>query len=200
MLEREEPGSYQEEDIIRCLLLVFQPNDIYLNPKRVYDNEEMCDILVITGKRLLIIQAKDSPNIERISRQKLSRKRSNVLSALRKATEQVKGAVGYYRRLSGRLDFIINDEIHSVDTNSLSVMTLIVVKELFSDQYLEFSSILLDVYRNRDAPCIALDYHEFYQFCFHLHNEEDFFNAYNIVMTRAVETGVYPRLRFGFKA
>ncbi len=83
VVEREEPGTYQEEDIVQCLLHVFPPEQIYLNPKRIYDNEEMCDILVITKKHLFIIQAKDSPNIERISKQKLSRKRNNVMSALK---------------------------------------------------------------------------------------------------------------------
>ncbi len=195
-LVREEPGSYQEEDIIQCLLLVFQPDQIYLSPKRTYDKEEMCDILVITDTNILIIQAKDSPNIERISRQKLSRKRSNVLGALKKATEQVKGSIGYYRRISGRLEFLINGELHSVDTTSLEIKTLIVVKELFNDQYDEYRPIFLDVYKNKDVPCVIFDYPEFHQFCFNLPNENAFFYAYNLAMTNAVENGINPRLRF----
>ena len=69
MLEREEPGHFQEEDIIQCLQMTFPASEIFLSPKRVYDEEEVCDILVMTNSRALIIQAKDSPNIERISRQ-----------------------------------------------------------------------------------------------------------------------------------
>ncbi len=197
ILEREEPGSYQEEDIIQCLLLVFSPEQIYLSPKRIYDKEEMCDILVITDSRLLIIQAKDSPNIERISRQKLSRKRSNVLGALNKAIEQVKGAVGYYRRNSGRLEFLIDGVQHTIDTKRLTIKTLIVVKELFNDQYKEYSKLLLEFSQDKAIPCIALDYPEFYQFCAHLQNENAFFDAYKTVIAHATKHGEYPRLRFG---
>lgn len=196
-LEREVPGSYQEEDIIQCLLLVFSPDQIYLSPKRIYDEEEMCDILVVTDTKLLIIQAKDSPNIERVSRQKLSRKRNNVLRALKKAIGQVKGAVGYYHFIAGRLEFIIDGEQCSIDTKRLEAKALIVVKELFNDQYGEYSPLLLDVYRGKAVPCIALDYPEFFQFCSHLQNEDAFFDAYNTVMAHADKHGEYPRLRFG---
>lgn len=196
-LEREESGSYQEEDIIQCLLLVFSPDQIYLSPKRIHDEEEMCDILVVTDTKLLIIQAKDSPNIERVSRQKLSRKRNNVLGALKKAVGQVKGAVGYYRRIADRLEFIIDGERCSIDTKRLEAKALIVVKELFNDQYSEYSPLLLDVYSGKAVPCIALDYPDFFQFCSHLQNEDAFFDAYNTVMDHAAKHGEYPRLRFG---
>ncbi|NOZ10400.1 MAG: hypothetical protein GXP09_05100 [Gammaproteobacteria bacterium] len=197
ILEREEPGSYQEEDIVKCLLLVFDPGQIYLSPKRTYDKEEMCDILVITDTSLLIIQAKDSPNIERISRQKLSRKRSNVLGAIKKAINQVKGAIGYYRREGDRLEFLIDGERHSIDAKGLTARTLIVVKELFNDQYREYSRLLLELFRLKTVPCVALDYPEFYQYCTHLHDEDAFFDAYDEVMSHATKHGEYPRLRFG---
>ena len=197
ILEREEPGSYQEEDIIQCLLSVFSAEQIFLSPKRTYDKEEMCDILVITETRVLIIQAKDSPNIKRISCQKLSRKRSNVLSALKKAIKQVKGAVGYYRRDIDTLEFFVNDERYSVDINGLELKALIVMKELFNDQYNEYSPLLLDLVLEKTVPCIALDYPELYQYCAHLQGEEAFFDAYNVVMTHAMTHGQYPRLRFG---
>lgn len=197
ILERDEPGSYQEEDIIQCLLLVFSPDQIYLSPKRTYDEEEMCDILVITDTKLLIIQAKDSPNIERISRQTLQRKRSNVLAALKKAIGQVTGAVGYYRRNAGKLEFIINGKQYSIDTKRLEVNALIVVKELFNDQYGEYSPLLLDVFNDKAISCIALDYPELFQFCFHGQNEDDFFDAYNTIIAHAKHHGQYPRLRFG---
>ena len=197
MLEREEPGSYQEEDIIQCLLLVFSPEQIYLSPNRVYDNEEMCDILVITDKTILIIQAKDSPNIERISKQKLGRKRKNVLSALKKAIKQVKGAIGYYRRDSGSLELLIDDERRLIATASLKIRSMIIVKELFDDQYIEYSTSILDIHHSKDVPCIPLDYPTFYQFCKNSPTEEDFFGTYDIVMSWAIERGQYPKPRFG---
>ena len=197
MLERKEPGIYQEEDIIQCLLLAFSPEQIYLSPKRVHDNEEMCDILVLTDKNILIIQAKDSPNIDRISTQKLDRKRKNVLSALKKAINQVKGAIGYYRRDNSTLEFLIDDKRHSIDTESLRVRSMVVVKELFDDQYAEYSTSIFDIYRSKEVPCILLDYPTFYRFCMNCPSEDDFFNTYDSVMDRAIEHGQYPKLRFG---
>lgn len=196
-LEVEEPGSYQEEDIIRCLLLVFSPEQVFLNPKRTYDREEICDILVITDTRVLFIQAKDSPNIERISRQKLARKRSNVIKALNKAVDQVKGAIGYFRHEASTLIFFINEERHSFDISKRDFSALVVVKELFNDQYCEYSPMLLDMVREKEVPCIALDYPELYQYCAHLPGEEAFFGAYNTVMAHALKNNEYPRLRFG---
>ena len=66
LLEREEPGSFQEEDIIKCLSMCFPQDHIYHSPLRTTDKEEICDVMVINDDRVLIIQAKDSPNIERI--------------------------------------------------------------------------------------------------------------------------------------
>ena len=83
-----------------------------------------------------------------------------------------------------------------MDTTSLEVKTLIVVKELFNDQYDEYRPIFLDVYKKKDVPCVVFDYPEFHQFCFNLPNENAFFYAYNLVMTNAVENGINPRLRF----
>ncbi|MFA0924889.1 hypothetical protein, partial [Xanthomonas fragariae] len=44
-VERKEPGSYQEEDIIRCLSMCFEQKQIYHSPLRCHDKEEVCDIL-----------------------------------------------------------------------------------------------------------------------------------------------------------
>jgi len=197
ILEIEAPGRYQEEAIVQCLLLVFSPEQIFLNPKRTYDREEICDILIVTDSRVLIIQAKDSPRIERIIRQKLERKRINVKNALNKAVDQVKGAIRYCRSKNNVLEFLINDEPYTFDTRKRDINSLIVVKELFNDQYHEYSPILLNMIREKEVPCIVLDYPEFYQYCVHLRGEQSFFNAYTTVMECAIKNNAYPRLRFG---
>ena len=196
ILEREESGNYQEEDIVQCLISVFPGEQIFINPKRTYDMKEMCDILVVTDARVLIVQAKDSPNIDRISRQKLSRKRSNVLNALRKAVKQIKGAVGYYHRQNDVLEFYIEGKLYSIKTTGLELKALIVVKELFNDQYEEYSSLLLKLVEDKSVQCIALDYPELYQYCVQFKGEESFFKAYTRVMKHAMSHGEYPRLRF----
>jgi hypothetical protein len=197
VLEREEPGHYQEKDIIQVLQQIFSPDQIYLSPKRTNDKEEVCDILLVTETTILIIQAKDSPNIERISKQSLARKRSNIMRALRKAVEQVKGAVGYIRRQPNRLEFLIDERMISINIGDRKLKTLVIVKELFNDQFKEYSPIIFNLVHERSVDCIALDYPELYSYCNHLKDESDFFKAYDLVMSNARERGEYPRLRFG---
>jgi hypothetical protein len=60
-LVREEPGPLQERDIVQLLHRVFLTKQIFLNPLRVTDREQVTDILVVTESRALFIQAKDSP-------------------------------------------------------------------------------------------------------------------------------------------
>ncbi|CTP92705.1 hypothetical protein XTPLMG730_3587 [Xanthomonas translucens pv. phlei] len=196
-VERKEPGSYQEEDIIRCLSMCFEQKQIYHSPLRCHDKEEVCDILVVTRKRVLIVQAKDSPNTEAISHQKISRKRSNVMHALNKAIGQVKGALGYIQKFDHTLDFFIGDELHGVNIANKEKKTLIVVKELFNDQYFEYSPPLLQIMAEKNVDVVALDYPELYKYCAHLADEEEFFEAYDRVVETAKERGEYPRLRFG---
>ncbi|WP_372166364.1 hypothetical protein [Xanthomonas axonopodis] len=196
-IERSEPGSYQEEDIIRCLSMCFEQKQIYHSPLRCHDREEVCDILVVTPGRIIVVQAKDSPNTEAISNQKISRKRLNILHALNKAIAQVKGALGYIQNFSQTLDFFIGDELHRVDLVGKEKKMLIVVKELFNDQYFEYSPPLLQVMAEKSVDLVALDYPELYKYCAHLASEEGFFEAFDRVVTTAKQTGKYPRLRFG---
>ena len=52
-LVRKEPGPYQERDIVKLLHRLFLPEQIYLNPLRVTDKEEIVDILVVTENYFL---------------------------------------------------------------------------------------------------------------------------------------------------
>lgn len=198
VLERSEPGPYQEEDIIRCLLLAFPPDQIYQGPKRTYDAEEVCDVLIVTDTRILIIQAKDSPNVARVMQQPGKRKRANTRSALNKALAQVRGALGYLRRSGPALEFDIDGRRCSIAVDGRSVQALAVVKELFNDEFGEYSAMLLATVEETGRDVVAFDYPEFYRCCRSCDSEESFFAAYDRVMGYAKETGEYPRLRFGF--
>jgi hypothetical protein len=59
-LERLEPGAFQEQDIAHLLGRLFEPTDIFMNPLRITDREEISDILVITESEIIVLQAKDS--------------------------------------------------------------------------------------------------------------------------------------------
>jgi len=195
-LVRGEPGAYQERDIAALLCRVFRPDQIFLAPLRVTDKEEIADVMVITDSHLLLIQAKDSPNTEGTLRQTMSRKHAHASHKLRAALGQVKGAVKYVRSQSA-LSFLINDGKHELEVDHLDIATLVILKELFNDSFVEYTEQILALVHDINVPCIVLDYGELSMYTAHLPNEESFFEAYYRVINTGIDGGQLPRLRFG---
>lgn len=77
------------------------------------------------------------------------------------------------------------------------IRTLIIVKELFNDEYSAYSRIILPLATETRVPCIALDYTELQMYTSNLTDEDSFFGAYDRVFIHGTESGVFPRLRFG---
>lgn len=193
-LEREEPGGFQEQEIIALLQRTFKVEEIYHSPKRYYDREEVADILVVTPKNVFIIQAKDSPNLERVVNQTLERKRSTAMKALRKGATQVKGAALYLGRKKPAV-FLMGDDEVEVELEGRGLYGLVIMKELFNDSYDEYTPVLLDVYESKGVPTIALSYTELHQYTRFLHGDEAFVEAFMKVFEWGLECGVFPRLR-----
>jgi hypothetical protein len=141
-LEREEPGPFQERDIARLLLRIFKPEQIYLNPRRITDGEEIVDVLVVSDENALFIQAKDSPNIERILRNSIDRKKATTVKSLKKAITQADGALKYAKSMSP-MELDIEDIRVKIPLENLSVRSLVIVKELFMDEFSVYSPLVL---------------------------------------------------------
>ncbi|WP_266167837.1 hypothetical protein [Dyella subtropica] len=195
-LVREEPGAYQERDIVDLLCRVFRPDQIFLAPLRSTDKEEIADVMVVTDSHLMLIQAKDSPNTESTLRQTMARKRAHSSQKLKAALGQVKGAVKYVRSQSP-LAFFIGDDKHVRSVDHLNIATLVILKELFNDSFREYSEQMLALVHDINVPSIALDYGELNMYTAHLPNEDLFFEAYYRVINTGIEVGQLPRLRFG---
>lgn len=174
-LEREEPGNFQEEDIIKCLAMCFPQSQIYHGPLRTNDKEEICDVLVVTDQRVLIIQAKDSPNIERIAKQKLSRKQTTAMTAFKKAVGQVRGAQSYIKAGNGTLCYILNDEEQSIDISQKQLFAITIIKEVFERESKEYAKILNVFMVERSMPCYVIAYGIFFELCYRVHDPEKFF-------------------------
>jgi hypothetical protein len=196
MLDRKEPGSFQERDIVQLLQRIFLPEQIFLGPLRVTDEEEICDVLVITDDRVLVIQAKDSPNTEAIMRKKMVKKRSTIMRHLTKAIRQVSGAIGYIRSTSPLQMLVLGEEVF-IDLAGRELVSLIVVRELFADQYSDYSPPILDLIESTEVACIPLDYMELHMYTKFLDDENAFFAAFYHVFENAIARGEFPRLRFG---
>jgi len=195
-LERDEPGAYQELDIILLLQRVFRPDQVYHAPKRHYDKEEIADVVVITDDLCLIVQAKDSPNTEKTLRRTLKRKKLVSMHQVNDALKQVVGAVGYLDA-TRPLRMIIGNREVSIDIDNHHVLSLIVVRELFIDTYTEYSKALFDAFKETQLPCIALDYSELHKYTTFCQNQGSFLGAYFQVFDTARQFGEFPRLRFG---
>lgn len=193
---REEPGQYQEQDIVQCLSYVFNSDEIIINPLRDYDNEEICDILVLTEKFVLIIQAKDSPNIESVINSSIEKKRKKTIKLIKKAASQVSGAIGYYDREDDFFDYVIGSQKVRVNKENKVVKSLIIVKELFYDETHDFSKIVLSKPRCFKSDCLLISYTDFYEFCFKFRDKNVFLNAIDNVMFEFKKQGFYDKVYF----
>ncbi|TKJ63967.1 hypothetical protein PspCFBP13506_05415 [Pseudomonas sp. CFBP13506] len=193
-LEREEPGAFQEREIISILHRVFSPDQIYLAPLRTYDKEEMVDVLVVTKKSVLLIQAKDGPNIERIVNNTISRKVSTSHKALKAAAGQIKGAIAYMRRAAEFVILVKGKEV-KLDLSGKSVYGMAVIKELFNHEYEGYTPPLLELYAKTGVPCIPLSYGELHQHTSYIDDEDELFKAFMTIFNHGLETGVFSRLR-----
>lgn len=192
-LDREEPGPSQERDIARLLGRLFLPQQIYINPFQVGNNEEIADILVITETDILVVQAKDRPNIERVLSNTIQRKKLATRKALLKAIDQAKGAIRYLKSASPA-KMLVSGGVVEVDVSNLRMRSLIIVKELFNDEYSEYSPPILALAEESQVSCIALDYPELVRYT-EVGNCEEFFVAFDRVSSHATTTRRFPRLR-----
>ncbi len=193
-LVRKEPGPYQERDIVKLLHSLFLPEQIYLNPLRVTDKKEIVDILVATENTILLIQAKDSPNTEAIIQNSIDRKKATTKKSLKKAIKQMKGALRYIDS-SSPMRMIVGRKEYELEIGERQLRTLVIVKELFNDEYSVYSPIILSLVQSSNIPCIALDYSEFNMYTSNLADENFFFEAYDKVSDYGIQNGAFPRLR-----
>lgn len=193
-LEREKPGPLQEKEIISLLERTFDSNSIYLGPKKTHDKEEMVDVLVVTDKSVIMIQAKDSQNLEGVLNKTIDKKRSATNKALKKAVAQVRGAIGYLKRAENFFVIMDGEEIE-IDVEGKRVYSIVVVKELFDDDYDKYTPPMLDLYRQTGIATIPLSYSELHQYSRFIHGDDAFFAAFTKVFNYGLETGVFPRLR-----
>jgi len=193
-LERQNPGPFQERDIAQLLRRSLPEAQIYIGPARVDSGKEVCDILVLTDSALLVVQAKDSPNTAEVVMNSVTRKKATALKSLRKALAQISGAIRYCRNCDPLRVSIDGDAI-KLPIGARKIRALVVVKELFSDEYGEYSKLLVASALKISAPCIALDYAELNQYTANLYGEEALFEAFDRVFDYGVRSGSFPRLR-----
>lgn len=202
-LERDgDPGPMQEKDIARLFRRLYEKNEIFLNPFRADDakkeKRELVDILIVTEHVMLFVQAKDSPNTADMLQRSIERKRKTIRGHIKKATDQVRGALCYARDNDG-ITISINDNPVTIKRNGRQLVGLIVVKELFDDDYPECSAPVLKLVRELDLPINLLDYPQLHILTQNFTTQIAFINGLFDALDMALDHEQFPKSVFSKK-
>jgi len=192
-LEREgDPGPMQERDIAIIMARLFKSEQIFLNPFRADTDKELTDVLIVYDHVLLFIQAKDSPNTEKILNRTIERKRKTTRAHIKKATDQIRGALSYAQK-NGKIILKGESESIIVPTKGKQLIGLIVVRELFDDDYVECSSSVLKAIRDLEAPIALLDFPQLHILTQNFANSIQFTNGIYSIVDMALEHEEFPK-------
>ncbi len=192
----KNPGDLNEPDIVMALHRTFRSDQVFSNPVRTDNGQEFVDVLVVSAKTVILIQAKDSPSTESALTRKITRKINTTAKHVRKASRQLQGSINYLN--FGNPIEIITDEKHSVVSMSgRDVIGLVIVKELFDSERISCSEPVLSIFDETGIPCLLLDHNEFQQLTFFRTTEESFVGTLKEIFSVACTHNEFPRSRFG---
>lgn len=195
-LERTQPGTLQEVDIIYLLQRAYPAERIIHGPLKVADGEELVDVLILGDEANIILQAKDSPNTAATLGSKLDRKRRKAISQLTEGLSQLRGALSTIRREGSPRLKVINGKIADVALDTKPLIGVIVVRELFADSYDKYGAQILEFMDKYQIPALVFDYRELEVMTRHCPSETTLLQAFYQVFECARDRRIYPRLRF----
>lgn len=193
-LHRPEPGAAQELDIFLLLENIFPTAELFLNPMKREDGLELLDVLVVTDDFALFVQAKDSPNTEKILATSIKRKKLKSIAHLEKAITQFKGAVNFAKR-NPKLALSVNSTNLDLFLAGKRIYGLVILKEIFDDDMTQYTKIVLGVANQIDTPCVVMDYPELHHYSQHV-KENQFIECLLDIFNRGKQLGIFPRKKF----
>ncbi len=194
----DNPGDRSESDIATALRRAFQDDAVFINPARADNGREFVDVLVMTSKSLLLVQAKDNPDTQSALTRKIVRKKATAAKHVRKAAAQLTGSINHLR--SGESIVVTPEgERRDLSMSGRNVFGLVIVKELFDPERPSCSPFVLTVFEETGIPCLLLDHTEFQQLAFFRTTEESFVGTLAEIFSVARAYGVFPRNRFGLR-
>jgi len=194
-LNRREAGAFQERDIVALLRRCFLGDKTVLNPVRDDTGTELCDILIVSDETVLLIQAKDSPNTEDMLRRSIERKKSVTRKHIEKAARQLRGAITH---VLGDNKIVLKNSSPSehIDTGDRDVFGLIIVNEIFDDEFRECSTPVLAVAKEKNQPCLLVDYATLNSMTLYSPSKEAFLDIFKEIFGIALKNDQFPRIRF----
>lgn len=195
-LNREEPGTSQEQDIIFLLQRCYEAEKIIHGPVKVSDGEELVDVAIHGDIYNILLQAKDSPNTEKSINRVLHRKKKTTVSQLLKALSQLGGSISSVRRENPIKLKTKNGHLIPQNLGDKSVVGVIVVRELFDDSYAEYSKLALAAVIKHQIPIVFFDYPEFEIITRRRPSELSLLSLFEKLFMDALKNRAYRRVRF----
>jgi hypothetical protein len=189
MLTRDNPGAFQERDLVASLKRVFPGNRIAINPMRKDTGNELADILVLAASRVLLVQAKDSPNTEQSLGRSLDRKRLIMRQQVEKGVRQAMGTVAYVRG-HDRIDLLVGRRDVQAMIGNSTLFSVVVIKEMFADE----GALYVAACRNMASDGvqgIVLDYPSMDLFTHRLRHENEFMSGLEDFCSQILRSGIY---------
>lgn len=191
-LVREDPGPPQERDIAVFFSRAFPAKNIYLNPFRADTGKELTDVLVVTDREMLFVEAKDSPNTAASLDRSIERKRQAIQKQIEKATKQLRGGLSYAQNHDGvTVQTAYGPTTVSLDGRQL--LGLVVIREMFDDDQLANSKPVLDLVDQLQLRVMLIDYPGLHMVSLNLRTPKRFIEALHKLLDAAIEHGRFPR-------
>jgi len=191
-LVREDPGPAQERDIAVMLGRAFSAESIYLNPFRADTGTELTDVLVVTDKVMLFVEAKDSPNTVASLNRSIGRKRLAIRNHIAKATQQLSRGLRYARNHDG-VTIRSADGAETLPLAGRQLLGLVVVREMFDDDQIACSEPVLALKDALRLPIMLTDYAGLHVISLNLRTPARFINALHDLFDFALEHGQFPK-------
>ena len=144
---------------------------------------------------MLLLQAKDSPNTEASLRRSIDRKRAVIRSHIDKGAKQLRGALTH---ILERQSIILRTPSgpRTIDVADRAVVGVVVVREMFDDDYKACSAPVLAVANVCERPCVLLDYAALHLMALRLASPARLINGFYQMFAVAMEHGEFPKPRF----
>ena len=191
-LIREDPGPPQERDIAVLFGRVFPADNIYLNPFRADTAKELTEVLIVTERVMLFVEAKDSPNTAASIDRSISRKRQAIQKQIEKASKQLQGGLGYAKDRNGVIIKTASGET-TIPLCGRQLLGLVVIREMFDDAQFQNSKPVLNLIEHLQVPIMLIDYPGLHMISLNLRSPLQFIDALHNIFNVGIEHGCFPK-------
>ena len=187
------PGSMREEEIAEIFKRIFKNREVYINPLRTekIKKKNLVDILIVTDNVMIFVQVKDNSNTSDGLKYSMDRKRKTIRNHIKKATNQLRGALNYVRSHDD-VTILFDEKSVTIKSWKKQLIGLVIVRELLDDDFFECSAPVLNLIREINLGIILLDYAQLRILAKNLITLERFFGSLHDSLTTALKKGRFP--------